>query len=71
MIVLRSKQTQLYYATVGGWSPDPKKALTFPDVLRARAFIETVALGQVEIVLRTEHGESIIPLSDFPDRSGS
>jgi hypothetical protein len=66
MIVLRNKQTHLYYAAVGGWSPDPQKALTFPDILRARAFTETMGLVHVEIVLKSEHGESIIPLPVFP-----
>jgi len=64
MILLRAKQTRLYYGVLGGWTPDPEKALKFPDVLRARAFTETMGLTEVHIILKTPDGESIVPASD-------
>jgi len=61
-VFLRLKRTDLFYARVGAWSPDPERAVDFKDSVAACKFAKQEGLNDVEIIIRTEDKESCIPI---------
>ena len=61
-VFLRVKRTDLYYARIGGWTPDPDRAVDFREATSAYTFARQEALSQVEIIMRTENGDACIPM---------
>jgi len=61
-VFLRLKRTDLYYARIGGWTPEPDRAVDFRETVAACAFSQQEKLSDVEIIMRTENGDSCIQI---------
>jgi hypothetical protein len=62
--ILYNRETGLYLADSGQWSPDEEDAKDFPSVFQALEFCCQNQLGDAQLIFKFDNGQVCIPLGD-------